>query len=707
MDSVRSSTTEEKSISKIICVIILIILITNGCTATSIPSETSTPSETALIESRKPEPSLTAPATPSPSPSPTLTPTASQTPLPTHTPTITFTPAPIAISPANIDRLEKKVYALPVRGRLQSAKWSQDSKLVLVTTETGSSLLDSLSLEQVEFFPGMVPIIALDDGKWLVNAQGKRQYLTLESNQYQLLPVPAEINEPGMDVLSRNGEVAVLKSGEDEIEIISIKTGERRTFNLREAGYQLKYMRPSLLSPDGKLLIVQDTYWSDFYFVDLEKLEIKYKLANIYSDPIFSPDGQFVIVSDRGGIKVIKAINGIQYNRFSDGFIIRPTPKTYIYYGARAFAYMPDSQRVGVIYCIEDQRCELYIWSMATGQAETIFKSVPPGIHTVDFSPDGQSFLTISGDGSVRTWDIASQSQLAESQPYDRGKPVVSSDGSLVAIPRGNQIVIFNLETGELWKTTGDYPGTTRLMVDSVSENYLMVSGYDRTTRGFAELWDLTSGELVRKFNPLDYPNTYSNDPYCKRDTYAKLIACGSNPLQIFDVQTGALLFSNKSQEGSLEWAISPDGNLLAMCTLAYKSDTQEIIPGGQIYLLNVANKTFDIEEVFEAPQGRICSEMIFSPDSQFLASKSGYIWKSGQHLPQARYPAQAGAPMAFSPDNSLLVSGNWVILASSGEKLAELEINGRVEMIGFDADGYELVFNTDQGVEIWSVGGE
>lgn len=711
MDSTRSATLEESRTLKKIWIIILIVLILTGCTVN--PSETSTPNGMALIESTMPEPSLRAPTASTPSPNPTFSPTPSPTtsPIPSHTslptitPTITQTPTPEVISLANIDRLEQQIYELPVLGRLQSAKWSHDGNLVLVTAESGTYLLDSLSLDQVEFFSGMLPIIALEDSKWLVYAQGKRQYLAFEGDQYQLLPVPAEINELGMNVISRNGEVAAQKSGENEIEIINIKTGERRTFNLREAGYQFNYIQPLLLSPDGKILIIQDSYWSDCYIVNLEKFEVSYKLTDLFSIPIFSPDGQFISITDRGGIKVIKANNGIQYNRFSDGFIVRPTPRTHIYYGAVAYAYLPDSKHVGVVYCVENQRCELYIWSIDSGQAETIVKDLPPGIQAVDFSPDGKSFLTITSDGFIRTWDITSHARLAESQPYDRGKPVVSSEGRLVAIPRGNQIVIFNLETGKSWKMIGNYLSTTSLMVDSITESRMVVSGYDRGTGAFAELWDLTTNELVRKFNPLDFPNTHSNDPYCKIDTDGKLIACGSNPLQIFDVQTGGLLFSNKDQEKSLAWALSPDGNLLATCTVAYKSDTHEIIPGGQIYLLNVANNTFDIESVFEASQGRICSEMIFSSSGQFLASLSGFIWKLDQHQPQASFTTQTGAPMAFSPDDSLLISGNWVILANTGEKVAELEINGRVEMIGFDADGYELIFKTDQGVEIWSIG--
>ena len=112
------------------------------------------------------------------------------------------------------------------------------------------------------------------------------------------------LNKFGVDLIARNGEVAVRKTSEDEIEVVSLKTNQRQLFNIKEAGYQLEYMQPIGISPNGKLLIIQDTYWSDLYFVNLETLEVAYKLSNIYDKPIFSPDGQYILVTDNGGIKV-------------------------------------------------------------------------------------------------------------------------------------------------------------------------------------------------------------------------------------------------------------------------------------------------------------------------------------------------------------------------------------------------------------------
>jgi hypothetical protein len=45
------------------------------------------------------------------------------------------TPTPAVISPANVTGLgQEAVYALPVRGKLQYARWSQDGSLILAVT---------------------------------------------------------------------------------------------------------------------------------------------------------------------------------------------------------------------------------------------------------------------------------------------------------------------------------------------------------------------------------------------------------------------------------------------------------------------------------------------------------------------------------------------------------------------------------------------
>ena len=372
-----------------------------------------------------------------------------------------------------------------------------------------------------------------------------------------------------------------------------------------------------------------------------------------------------------------------------------------------AYDYFPDGQHVGVVYCIEFRKCELYIWSMATGQPETIVKGLPGGILDLDFTPNGKAFLTLSEDGLVSAWSVENQALLAESLPFDRAEPVISPDGRLTAIPRGNQIEIYDVVSGELWQEMGDYLSTRSLMVNSITEEYLLVSGVDSSDKPFAELWDLTRKELVRKFNPLDYPYFYSNETFCVHDQQERYIACGSNPLQIFDIKTGELIYSNKSQEGTLIWAISPDGNTLATCTMLYEPDSYEPILGDRIFLLDIPNSTSLIAGVLEAPGGGICSPMVFSTDSQYLAVQSGYIWKLGQQQPQASFDGNYATPLAFNPDGSLLISGNQVIETTSGKTQAVLEVDGEVEKVGFDPGGYRVVIKTDQGVEVWNISGD
>jgi WD40 repeat protein len=296
---------------------------------------------------------------------------------------------------------------------------------------------------------------------------------------------------------------------------------------------------------------------------------------------------------------------------------------------------------------------------------------------------------------------------LAESSPFDRADPVVSPDGGLTAIPRGSKIEIYDVATGELVMGVGDYPDARSLRVESITTKHLLVSGVDGNDKPFSELWDLLSGELIRKVKPLDFPNYYSDETYCVHDQLERCIVCGSDPLQIFDIRTGELIYSNKAQDGTIVWAISPDGNTLATCTVVYKPVTDELIPGNRIFILDIPKSTSIIAGVLEAPNGEICSPIIFSPDSQYLATQSGYIWRLGQQQPQTSFTGNNEDPLAFSPDGRLLISGNQVIDTLTGKILNTLKVNGEVKMVGFDPDGTSLIFRTDQGVEVWKMIGD
>jgi WD40 repeat protein len=644
--------------------LLVLLVVLTGCT-----SFASQPTETAPLPTKTiPAPTQTITPTSTSSPSPTFTssPTPSPTPTRTLTPTTTATPQPVAISASNASHIIlETTYDLPMRGLLEWVSWSKDGEMVLVSTSLGIYLLDSTLSQQIYFYPALKPIQEFEDGSWLVQTAEGVQTLSLQGQDHQLGPNRHPIfSEPGL-LISANGEVAVRKISQEEFEVIKTATGEYQTFNLPKAGYYFNYLDLGSISPDGKRLSVRGAtnLSSSYLFFNSETLQVIAVFPNLYGPPYFSPDSQSMLIRDRGGYKVLKTSNGIQNNRFSDGFSSRTSSGVRLYYQAGSRAFLPDSQSVGMVYCPQTGSCDLYQWSQATGYPESILYGLPEGTRGINYSRDGSKVLSVSGAEVVQSWDLETQTLLNESEPFDRTGPVVSQDGRLVAVLRGSQVEIIDIQSREVLKMIGDYSTSNELSIDSVADDHLLVSMNLNYKENRVDLWDVSAGTLVRQFKPISYFSSNIDKGFCTYAWQGERILCGTRPFQVFDTQNGRLLMSYKNTQDPGLMAISPDGNHLASC----KSD--------RVFLVDPADTTSAIAMVLEAKERWICSEMIFSPDNQYLAAQSGYIWKIDQALPIASFNPIVGGKMAFSPDSSLLVVENQVIQTSTGMILKELEV--------------------------------
>lgn len=684
-------------------VIIIALCMVGGCSPFTTASPTldlaTTTPYSVISATYTPEPTHTATTTPAPSSTP------NPTPSPTPSPTITSTHEPQMIKVENASQIKLlATYPVPARGLLKSAIWSPDAQGVLIVTSLGLSLQNATLDKQLKFFPNMSLIQELNDGRWLVEDAHGRQFLTVEGQLATISAVANDLLKEARIIISANGEVAAHMLNDQEFEVIILADGSRRVFNFQQAGIYAKYKRVVSISPDGKRLCAQYGDYSDTVLIDLDTLRVLGTYPHVYGAPVFAPDSQSFLIHDNGGYKVVKASNGFLNNRFAASFIDRPTPRTWVIHQAAATAYLPDSQGVGVVYCVQHDKCDLYIWSLATGYSEIPIRDLPAGIQNIDFSGDGKNLVTSSLAGVVQTWDLETASLLSESIPYDRSKPVISSDGKLVAFNRLNHIEILDLKTGELVHILGDYATTLSIRMNAFDGQHLFVAGALSYKDTFVDLWDLRTGEMLRKFKTLANLNTYSDDPFCLYARDGQRVACGSQPLQVFDTQLGTLLLSYKKSTGLLEWTISPDGKQLASCTSMYAPDYGASIPGDRIFLIDPAGGGENISAVLEGPQGKICAPMIFSPDNQFLAAQSGYIWKIGEQQPLSTFVVEQKMKLAFSPDGELLVANNQIIATRSGKILMQLELKGQILMVSFDPSGYQLLIHTDQDVSVWGV---
>ena len=186
----------------------------------------------------------------------------------------------------------------------------------------------------------------------------------------------------------------------------------------------------------------------------------------------------------------------------------------------------------------------LAIWDFATGERKArVEPGGRPALRSCTFSPDGRSFLTLSEDSVLRSWDRASLEDRWQ-RPQASSRAAYSPDGLEVAVgleegvlvrldaatgavratldvhpptgdgpscsafavaPGGREaatgardgvVRIWELEAGKLLASLRGHAGAVRAIAWGPGGAELLTSSEDGTVR----LWDRASGRLVRRF---------------------------------------------------------------------------------------------------------------------------------------------------------------------------------------------------------------
>jgi WD40 repeat protein/tRNA A-37 threonylcarbamoyl transferase component Bud32 len=267
----------------------------------------------------------------------------------------------------------------------------------------------------------------------------------------------------------------------------------------------------------------------------------------------------------------------------------------------------------------ENDRGEVRLWEVDTGQQRQVFDDLPGTVQTVAISPDGKliaaggGFYRPRAEGWLKVWDAAS------------GEPVWS-------LPPTSGTTVMSLAF---------HPGGQSLAVGYGRYSDLNHVGYVRfrRTRDGEPLGD-DFGKLVGGVNAVVF------DREGRRLALAAL-----ERIEVRDAETHTLV---KAMPGHTKWAyclaFSPDGRLLAS--------------GGwdnKIKLWDLASDA-QVREI-QGHRGFV-EEISFSPDGRQLASvsedRSARLWELATGREQAAFHGHSGSvfALAFHPDGRRILSG-------------------------------------------------
>jgi WD40 repeat protein len=214
---------------------------------------------------------------------------------------------------------------------------------------------------------------------------------------------------------------------------------------------------------------------------------------------------------------------------------------------------------------------ELVLLDANTGQAIRHFEGHKQRIHQLVFSPDGQSFLSVSDDKQVISWDVNSgEIRFRFRSPDDTSNSAVfSPDGAQFAAGFGtfryvahgtfldNSIRLWNTNTGEqLAELIGHEDAVVSLAYSSDGRS-LLSGSIDTSVR----LWDITSGRMVRRFD--GHKSGVMSVAFSPNDRYA-VSGSQDGAIIVWDIETGDLLRQISGHEGVVHFVnFSQDGELI------------------------------------------------------------------------------------------------------------------------------------------------
>ena len=321
-------------------------------------------------------------------------------------------------------------------------------------------------------------------------------------------------------------------------------------------------------------------------------------------------------------------------------------------------------------------------------------------IHAMAFSPDGNTLVTGSYDGTVRLWDAATHRQI--------GAPLAGHDGKIYSVafsPHG-KVVASGADDGivRLWDAAthrqigaplAGHDGEINSVAFSPDGKTLATGGADD---GMVRLWDVATHRQIGA--PLASHDDKINSVAFSPD--GKLVASGADDgmVRLWDVAThrqiGAPLTSHSGVVYSV--AFSPDGKTLATGSA-----------DGTIRLWDVATQQVTTSRPTSSP----VFDVAFSPDGKILATgnldDTAQLWDLATLQPIGN--PLVGYSLAFSPDGKILATGGydhivrlWNVVSRTGTAALTGHITP-VYSVVFSPDGKTLAAGTADGmVRLWNL---
>jgi WD40 repeat protein len=391
-----------------------------------------------------------------------------------------------------------------------------------------------------------------------------------------------------------------------------------------------------------------------------EILSVSDEIPQILVRAIFSPDGKYLLTAGTSGI--------VQVWDLESGQLASSTA-AHSTIGDLDFG--PDGQTIVTVS--GDAEAKLWRFSVSGLQEITTLAGHTARMRAAEFNPDGSQLVTSSADGTIRYWDVSPFGN-EELPPFigheSRVTDVdISADGSrLVSASNDGTAIVWDLSSGTRLITFSEQTGRVN-SADFSPSGDLLATGSEDTS---VFIWHAESGELLTKLEGHvegNVGNFFQGviDVQFSPDGERVASAAADGWVKVWDVNSGAELFGIQGHPegyGVMRVAFSPDGSLLA-------AGTDDLFDDAMVKVWDARTG----QELYTVDENRIrIWGVTFSQDGKRLAisDRSGIVnmWElpphdneSAANPPQAKelfsVPAHSSSTfgLLFTPDGKQIVS--------------------------------------------------
>lgn len=466
----------------------------------------------------------------------------------------------------------------------------------------------------------------------------------------------------------------------------------------------------AIISPDGKWIVITDGGMIAQLWNRREQMVVTFDMKEGIRDADFSMDSKFILLSGEDKVSLWdingKLIQDFPHDQYSvdraaispDGqFIAMVAGLSEISIWQRsgellhrftstieieAISFSPDGKSIlaggGRYISPGNEKNGAELWSLK-GELIRDYFGFESELFSIDFSSDGQSFLTGSYEDGCKLWNL--QGELLQTYHAEEGAQLAcfTPDGKYIFTSGGINSHLFNLE-GQLLHTYEDWGSYQTEIFSPDGQDFLLVSMDNmlavlRRDGSIKEHFRSRAASITTvKFSP---------------DQQLILTGSSDGRTRIWNVP-GQSIRATPKQAWINEVAFAPDG--------------QSFLSGGYDRTATLWDLNGQVIQQFHNHKKHV-KDVAFSPDGKYVltaaADSMARLWSSdGSLLKQLKHPESVVHTTFFRPDGKSILSASLAMQALewnlNGDSLQSFSIESEyitgLTDLGLSGDSQEII---------------